>query len=378
MSLVRARIELERDGFRLEADLELPAGPTGLFGPSGSGKTTLLRCLAGLEPAARGRVSVDGESWLDGSAGLPAHRRATGFVFQHGALFEHLDVEGNLLFGRRRRPGTGGPEPEWILRRLGLERLRKRAVTDLSGGERQRVALGRALLARPKLLLLDEPLASLDHGARRELLPLIGELARELELPALLVSHEAAELLATVDRLLLIDGGRTGAVGPAGRMAVDLAGPLARREDAAALLEALVEEPDAALLADGLAALRLLGPAGEAPGPAEGAPRLLLPAEGLAAGARLRLRLPARDLSLALEPPASSSLLNSLPARVEEIADEGPGTCLVRLQAGRCPLLARVTRRSRRLLGIEPGLAVHAQVKGVALAGPAGHRGEAE
>lgn len=378
MSRLVADLGLERPGggFRLEAAFDLPAGLCGLHGPSGGGKTTLLRCLAGLEATVRGRLSVDGEAWLDGARSRPVHRRETALVFQDGALFEHLDVEGNLLFGRRRRPGTGGPDPTAVAERLGLASLLKRRVQGLSGGERQRVALGRALLARPRLLLLDEPLASLDQRARRELLPLLGELVRELDLPALFVSHDADELLAVSDRLLLLEGGRIVGAGPTGRLAVDLTGPLTRRESAAAVLEAVVLATDAALVADGLLALRLLGPAGE-PLPDRGdGPRLLLPGSPREPGERLRLRLPARDLSLALDAPAGSSLLNSLPARVEDVVDEGPGTCLVRMQCGPCPLLARITRRSRRLLELRPGLAVHAQVKGVALAGPESSRSD--
>ncbi len=352
---VRQKLRDRAGRTRLEVDLDLPhAGVTAFLGPSGAGKTTLLRCLAGLEPAARGRVALDGRIWQDSDAGVfePPHRRGVGYVFQDGVLFPHLTVRGNLAFGARRRGPQDAVALEETAAMLGLAPLLDRRPDTLSGGERQRAALARALLSRPRLLLLDEPLASLDRDSRRRILPYLEEVRRRVATPILLVTHELDEAARLADHLVRLECGRALGAGPLPEM---LAAPdpgLALDEDAGAVLAATVGEH---LPEDGLVRLRRAG--GE----------LLVPDPGLAAGAALRVRIRARDVSLALHPATDSSILNVLPAEVLDLLVDGEARVVVRLRSGDDVLLAAVTRRSARRLELRPGAQVYAQVKSVAV-----------
>lgn len=200
--------------FALDVDLAVPAsGVTVLFGPSGCGKTTVLRCLAGLERLP-GRLVVAGDVWQDASTFLAPHRRPVGYVFQEASLLAHLSVRRNLLFGFRR---AGGEKPiglDQVSALLGLEPLLERGVARLSGGERQRVAIGRALLAQPRLLLMDEPLASLDQARKAEVLPYLDRLHEELSIPVIYVTHDAAEAARLGDRMIALRDGRAAEVMP--------------------------------------------------------------------------------------------------------------------------------------------------------------------
>ncbi|MFI4964516.1 MAG: molybdenum ABC transporter ATP-binding protein [Caulobacterales bacterium] len=248
MSGVEGRFAGALGGFRLQADFILqPRGITALSGPSGSGKTTLLRCIAGLARLP-GRLSVGGEVWQDQRRFLPAHRRPVGVVFQEASLLPHLSVRGNLAYGAKRTPARAQVDFDDTVDLLGLAPLLPRSTTNLSGGERQRVALGRALLSQPRLLLMDEPLSSLDAGSKAEILPYLERLHRTLAIPALYISHDAGEIARLADRVLFMREGKI----VAGDMptAATLAGLDARTRDELAL-----------------AALR----AGLAPGPSPGA-----------------------------------------------------------------------------------------------------------
>lgn len=351
---LQARFRLRRGDFELEAVLDAPAaGVTGITGPSGCGKTTLLRAVAGLETAEEARVVFQGEVWQDGPHGLPVHRRGVGYVFQDAALFPHLDVRGNLDYGRRRggrrRTALGRDEAVDL---LGLGRLLERSTDRLSGGERQRVALARALLAGPRLLLLDEPLASLDAAARGAILPLLARVFAAADLPVLYVSHALDEVARLADRVAVMEAGRIVAAGPAAEVLTRLDLPPARAEGAESLLVGAVRDHDDD---DHLTALDVPGGT------------LWVPRADLAAGTPVRVRIPARDVSLVLAPPDGTSILNILPARVDAVADDGPGRTLVRLDCAGSPLLARVTTRSARRLNLKPGLELFAQVKSVAL-----------
>jgi molybdate transport system ATP-binding protein len=208
MSGVEGQFAGRLGAFELDAAFTLEAsGITALSGPSGSGKTTLLRCIAGLA-RMRGRLNIDGEVWQDGGVFLPTHRRPVGVVFQEASLLAHLSVRGNLEYGAKRTQATTGISLDDTIDLLGLAPLLVRSPANLSGGERQRVALGRALLTQPKLLLMDEPLSSLDAGAKAEILPYLERLHRTLAIPALYVSHDAAEIARLADRVIYMRGGR--------------------------------------------------------------------------------------------------------------------------------------------------------------------------
>jgi molybdate transport system ATP-binding protein len=350
---LRARFRLRRSGFTLDAAFEAPgSGITALFGPSGSGKTTVLRCLAGLE-RAEGELTVAGEAWQSGDRFLAPHRRAVGYVFQEANLFPHRSVAGNLRYGRD-RSGRSGPGWDEVVALLGLAPLLDRRPHQLSGGQRQRVALGRALLAGPRLLLLDEPLAALDRASRAEILPYLERLRDELGLPAVYVSHSLEEVSRLADRLVLLHDGAVLGSGPLAELATRLDLPLARAEDAEAVIAAQVAGHDDSY---GLTYLTFAGG------------RLAVPRRDLVPGTAVRVGVHARDISLTLDPPGRTSILNVVAATVTELAADGEAGVLVRLDAGGVPLLARITRKSRDQLGLEPGAAVYAQVKSLALAG---------
>jgi molybdate transport system ATP-binding protein len=344
--------------FLLDVDVDLPGrGVTAIFGVSGSGKTSLLRCIAGLERAGSGRLVVNGEVWQDDAAGifLPVHRRPLGFVFQEPSLFAHLDVRRNLDYGRSRVPAA--------LRRvalaqavalLGVEPLMERRPDTLSGGERQRVAIARALATSPRLLLMDEPLAALDLQRKAEVLPYLEKLQAELDIPVLYVSHAPDEVARLADHMLLLDAGRITAAGPTRELMTRLDLPLAHGDAAAAVIAATVShlEPDWQL-----AQLEFSGG------------QISLPNQTLQPGQRVRLRIQARDVSLSLRRHEGSSVLNVIAATVTSLADDSPGQLMVSLDAGGSTLLARITRKSAAALQLQPGSAVFAQVKGVAVLG---------
>jgi molybdate transport system ATP-binding protein len=215
--------------FHLDARFVLPPrGITALSGPSGSGKTTLMRCLAGLARLP-GRLEVDGETWQDARLFRPPHRRPVGVVFQEASLLPHLSVRGNLLYGARRAGAERAVPLDEIVELLGLSSLMRRTTANLSGGERQRVALGRALLAQPRLLLMDEPLSSLDADAKAEILPYLERLHRGLDIPVLYITHDPGEIARLADQVLIMREGRI-AEGPS---------PAAARAEARRSLEAL-------------------------------------------------------------------------------------------------------------------------------------------
>ena len=346
--------------FSLAVDANLPAqGVTVIFGPSGCGKTTLLRAVAGLTRPAPGRVALGREVWQDDAQGiwLPPHRRAVGMVFQQANLFAHLTAGGNLQFALTRVPPTERRIAlDQAVALLGLGPLLDRRPAQLSGGERQRVAIARALAASPRLLLLDEPLASLDAARKAELLPYFERIQRELALPMLYVTHAPDELARLADQVLLLHEGRVRAQGPAADMLARMDWALEQADAAGALIEGAVESFDATWR---LLHVRFAGGVVRCVSAPCAAPRKT--------GERMRLRVLARDVSLTLAAARDTSILNVLPATVTALEDDGPAQTLVALQAGGAALLARVTRKSAHQLGLRPGLSVFAQIKGVAL-----------
>ena len=353
---IQFRFVLQRPDFSLDAEGVLPGtGVSALFGASGCGKTTLLRCIAGLESSVTGHLAVKGENWLDSSRGLfiPAHRRRIGYVFQEDALFPHLNVLANLLYGwRRTRRRERHKQPEQIIGMLGLEQLLTRDSTTLSGGERQRVAIGRALLNNPRLLLMDEPLSALDRPRRQEVMPYLERLHREAEIPIVYVTHDLEELVSLADHLSLMEAGRIIRAGPIEEMLIDTGLSIAMEENAGALLNAVVEHHD-----DRFDLTRLAFPGG----------KLTVSRIDKPLGTRVRLRIHAKDVSLSLEHPGLTSILNILPATVTGLTPQGESRVIVSLQVGELTLMARITRKSESVLQLQSGKSLYAQIKSVAL-----------
>ncbi len=345
--------------FALSAGFETPGGVTALFGRSGSGKTTLVNAIGGLLRPDRGRVALGDTVLLDTERGLfvPRHRRRIGIVFQEGRLFPHLSVRHNLLFGRWFAPrDEEGADVGTVVDLLGIGPLLGRRPAGLSGGEKQRVAIGRALLSKPRLLLMDEPLAALDDQRKAEILPYIERLRDEAGVPIVYVSHSVAEVARLADTLVVLEEGRVTAAGPAADMLARLnVAPLAEARDAGAVLDAWVAAQDEHF---GLTTLTTA------------AGTLRVPRIALSVGAVLRVQVPARDVMLSLGAPSPSSALNVLPAVVVEIMPAGDAAgpaASLRLDCNGAALLARVTRLSVVEMGLAPGVPVFAAIKSVAL-----------
>ncbi|TCM82704.1 molybdenum ABC transporter ATP-binding protein [Rhodovulum steppense] len=347
--------------FDLDTAFEVPGqGITALFGPSGCGKTTVLRAIAGLMRLPEGRLVVNGETWQEGRRFVPPHRRAIGYVFQEASLFPHLSVESNLRFGLRRSRGAARIGWDEVVDLLGIGPLFDRPTAMLSGGERQRVAIGRALLSQPQLLLMDEPLSALDRFSKDEILPYLERLHASLSIPVIYVSHDIAEVERLADTLVLMGGGRVRAAGPIAAMLADPALPLIRMPQPAAVIDGAVVSTDPVY---GLSEV-------EVPGG-----RLVVPGDLGPRGMRRRLRIPASDVSLGRHAPLDTTILNALPARIQGAEPEPGHQVTVRLALGAdgqgAALLARVSRKSWDRLNLREGELVVARLKAVALADPA-------
>jgi len=363
MSGIQARFKLGWPGFTLDVNLDLPArGVTALFGDSGSGKTTLLRCIAGLERAPLGRLTVNGDIWQNdeqpgkqGGHWLPTHQRPLGYVFQEASLFPHLTVLGNLRYGLKRTSDAQRVSLDQAVALLGIDPLLARKPDQLSGGERQRVGIARALALSPRLLLMDEPLAALDLKRKQEILPYLERLHAELDIPVLYVSHSPDEVARLADHIVVLEAGRAVAAGPLTDTLARLDLPIQLGEDVGVVLDVVVAERD-----EQWHLTRVEFPGGS----------LWVRDAGHAIGDPVRVRILARDVSIALEPVHGISIQNCLPATVEQMAtDHHPALALLRLKVGASPMLARLTQRSATGLGLIQGMAVWVQIKAVALIG---------
>lgn len=355
--MIEIRLQHRFPGFTLDIDVTAPGGVTALFGRSGTGKSTVVNAVAGLLRPDRGRVVVGDRVLLDTDARqiIPPHRRRIGYVFQDARLFPHLTVRQNLTYGRFFAPRGGrdpAPDAAEVIELLGIDHLLSRRPGLLSGGEKQRVAIGRALLSNPQLLLMDEPLAALDEARKAEILPYLERLRDRTRIPVLLVSHSVAEVARLATTVVVLEGGRVRRAGPVAEILADpdLSPALGRRETGA-LLTARVETTES----DGLT--RLAAPGGP----------LFLPAITAAPGTVLRLRVPAQDVILSREAPLGLSALNILQGTVARIDVEGADALITIAMADQF-LLARITQRSLRALELAPGTSVHAIAKSVALA----------
>jgi molybdate transport system ATP-binding protein len=341
-------IDHTRDGFALAARFSTPSGVTALFGRSGSGKTTLVDIVAGLIRPNRGRVTVDGQVLLDTAARkfVPSHRRRVGYVFQDSRLFPHLSVRRNLLYGQWFARGGAGASSDFpsVVELLGIGALLDRAPDSLSGGEKQRVAIGRALLAHPRLLLMDEPLAALDESRRAEILPYLERLRDGAGVPILYVSHSVTEVARLATTVVLLADGKVTAVGPV----LDIL-PLADGGDGGSVVEAKVVAHDEAFQLTTLSCA-----AGELH-----VPRLTAPV-----GAPVRAYIRSRDVMLSLQPPQEISALNVLGGTVVGLSQSG-AQAEVRLDCNGAVLVARLTTKSVQRLALAPGRAVFAVIKSV-------------
>ena len=358
MNGIKATFKRTVGDFSLDVDVLLPGrGVSAIFGPSGSGKTTLLRCMAGLERAPGGFLSVNGAVWQDDAKRLfkPVHQRSLGYVSQAANLFAHLSVQGNLDYGLSRIPQAERKVSlSQVVDLLGIDKLLARQPSTLSGGEAQRVAVARALATSPQLLLMDEPLAALDMQRKAEVLPYLERLHTELSIPVLYVSHAPDEVARLADHLVLLDAGRVVASGSTRELMTRLDLPLAHGDAAAAIIDAVVTRVEPAYH---------LSHAEFAGG------QISLLNSTLQIGQRVRVRVQARDVSLTLQHQQGTSVLNIFAATVAGISTDSPGQVMVSLDAGGSALLARITQKSLDALKLQPGRQVFAQVKGVAVLG---------
>jgi molybdate transport system ATP-binding protein len=339
--------------FALDAAFQAPPGVTALFGRSGSGKTTIVNAVAGILRPDAGHIALGDRVLFDGRVNLPPWKRRVGYVFQDSRLFPHLTVRQNLLYGRWFAPRGEGPTFDSVVELLGIGSLLGRRPTLLSGGEKQRVAIGRALLARPELLLMDEPLAAIDEARKADVLPYLEQLRDQTEVPILYVSHSVAEIARLATTVVLLEGGRVRQAGPVAAILSDPAsvstfGP----RDMGALVATRIDGHEA----DGLTRLQC------------SAGFLLVPQVAGPVGKTVRVRIHAQDVLLSQGRPEGLSALNILPAIVREIRrGEGPGA-IVQLGLGEDMILARITQRSAKALDLSPGKACFAILKTVAIA----------
>ena len=354
--MISADIKLSRaSGFSLDVALELQPGVTALYGPSGAGKSTILKLIAGLERgSSRDRITIasDGVTWQGAGDFLPPHRRRVGYVPQRPSLFPHLSVRGNLAYAEKRAEDARRPSVSQINEWLELDALMEKPVRQLSGGEAQRVAIGRALLTGAKCLLMDEPLGALDQAARRRILPCLDRLHQELEATMVYVSHSLEEVNYLADRVYILEQGRVKSSGSVFETSTSLEVAEHEGESLAAVLECTVKDydPDFELTELTLGRHSLFVPSGQ---------RRI--------GSHCRIRIPARDVSIALSQSGDTSIINILPAVVDDIdAGSGPGA-LVKLAVDDQYLLARITRKSLNSLTLSRGMPVYVQIKGVAL-----------
>jgi molybdate transport system ATP-binding protein len=355
--MLTVSVRKQQGSFALNAQFESPTpGVVALFGRSGSGKSTLINVIAGLLQADAGRVALNETVLLDTGRKIdvPAERRRIGYVFQDARLFPHLNVAANLNYARTRAAGSAFVSLERVVELLGLAPLLQRRTQQLSGGERQRVAIGRALLTQPHMLLLDEPLASLDSARREEVLPYLELLRDQLALPMVYVSHDFDEVLRLATYLVLMEGGQTVAQGGIAKMSLN---PALRAIIGADAVGAVINGIVVGNSASGLTRVQV------------GAGELNLKLAEYPAGQTLRVQLLARDIIVATQAPQALSVRNNLKGVITAVKADEDDSDLIDIDIGGTVIMARVTRAATRDLGLAAGLKVWALVKAVSLRG---------
>jgi len=361
--MIHLQVKLNRKEFQLDVDLQLPQqGITAIFGPSGSGKTSLLRAVAGLEKIQQGRIQVGTSIWQDTPQRIciPTWQRPLGYVFQESSLLPHLSVTENLNFGLKRTlksASSAQTEAHKALQAsvelLGIGNLLQRMPNELSGGERQRVAIARSIAMQPQLLLMDEPLASLDAARRQEIFPWLARLRDEMKMPMLYVTHSAEEVTRLADHLVVLDQGHVKAQGSVSAVLTQVVNPVVVGEDAGALIAGCIGAVDAQWH---LSRVDFNGGC------------IWMRDAGLPVGKVVRIRILARDVSLATAEPQNTSIQNQLRGSIQSITpDAHPSQVMVVLKCGAEEVLARVTKRAVDELDLQVGQPLWAQVKSVAL-----------
>jgi len=361
--MIHLQINIARSAFELKLKLQLPArGITAIFGPSGSGKTTLLRAVAGLEKNPQGLIQIGENIWQDTKQGIyiPTWQRPLGYVFQESSLLPHLSAAENLNFGLKRvlksansAPTAANKALQASIELLGIGSLLQRMPAELSGGERQRVAIARAIAMQPQLLLMDEPLASLDAARRQEIFPWLARLRDELKMPMLYVTHSAEEVARLADHLVVLDQGHVKAQGSVSAVLTQVVNPVVVGEDAGALIAGCIGAVDAQWH---LSRVDFDGGC------------IWMRDAGLPVGKAVRIRILARDVSLAISEPTNTSIQNQLRGSIQSMTpDKHPSQVMVVLKCGAEEVLARVTKRAVNELALQVGMPVWAQVKSVAL-----------
>lgn len=355
MSGIEVRVCQRLGEFDLDVSFSAPPrGVTALFGRSGSGKTSVLRSVAGLNRAQQAYVRINDQVWQDDKHFVPVHQRELGYVFQEASLFPHMTVYKNLIYGWQRIPAAQRKIAiDDVVGLLGIDDKLDRMPNKLSGGERQRVGIARALLTSPQVLLMDEPLSALDHGAKQAILPYLENLHDEFGIPSLYVSHDPNEVARLADHMVLLENGRVRAEGEAANLLTRLDLPLASYDDAASLLEGFVSSHDETYHLTWVSMH---------------AGRIAVGREDLPVGRHARVQIQARDVSLSRRAHSDTSIINILPAKVIDTHDINPTQMIVRLELGDGQtLLSRITRRSAMSMGLQEGMYLYAQVKSVAL-----------
>lgn len=355
MSGLDVKLQHQLGDFRLNIDFSAPDnGITALFGHSGCGKTTVLRAIAGLLKTQQGTVSLNDNIWQQNDFFLAAHKRPIGYVFQEASLFSHMSVQQNLEYGWHKIPRQQRRlKLNNVVELLGISNLLKRATHRLSGGERQRIAIARALLTSPELLLMDEPLSALDHGAKQAILPYLEALHDELGIPSLYITHDPNEAALLTDHMILLDKGKVAAQGPAAKLLTRLDLPLASYDDAASILEGVISAHDATYHLTWVSM---------------DSGRVAVSRENRPVGKKARVQIQARDVSLSRKYHSDTSIINILPVKVIDTHDINESQLIVQLelQDGQT-MLSRITRRSGVTLDLHEGMHLYAQVKSVAL-----------
>jgi len=353
MAKGRCSISIDKDDFNLQARFEIPEkGVLGIFGQSGSGKTTLLRCLAGLEKKVKGEIEFNNQVWLGKRKQVNAQQRNIGYVFQDSRLFPHLSVKDNLEYGCKRAGSVNESNKQYLIQLLNIFPLLDRMPASLSGGEKQRVAVARALLKRPQLLLMDEPMASLDDTHKNEILPYLERLHDKLNIPIVYVSHSVDEVSRLCDQMLVLSAGKVAFSGTITDALTSVSSPLLNTTNSIAVLNAQVIKTDSNY---GLSTVST----------ASGS-EFLVKGE-LKKGRSVRLRIRAADVSLCKSKPTDSSILNILPARILGVVEETSSEVLLQMAVKKDILLARISKKSFKQLGLKFDMPIYIQVKGVLL-----------